>query len=58
MNPVLKMVLGAVVGAAFGLAVYKFIGCKTLACPLSANPYIAMILWGLLGLMLARYLST
>lgn len=56
MNPNLKIVAGAVAGMIIGYAVYRLIGCKTGTCPLSANPYIAMALWGLMGalVMLGR----
>ncbi len=54
MHPIMRMVIGAVIGAAVGFAIYKFIGCRTGGCPLSGNPYIAIFLWGLIGLLLAR----
>lgn len=53
MNPILRTVIGAVVGAAIGFAVYRFIGCRTGACPLSANPWVAMFLWGAMGALFA-----
>ncbi len=49
MNPLLRSVLGAVIGAGVGYAMYRFVGCKSGACPLTANPWIAMGLWGLMG---------
>ena len=49
MTPVLKTVIGAVVGAAVGYAMYRFVGCKSGACPLTANPWVAMAIWGLMG---------
>ena len=53
MNMALKIGLGAVVGAGLGLAIYKFVGCRTGACPLQANPWISMVVWGLMGALLA-----
>ena len=53
MSPVWRMVLGAVVGAGIGYAMYRFVGCRTGACPLTGNPYIAMAIWGLMGAFLA-----
>ena len=50
---IIRAVIGAVLGAAVGFAIYKFIGCRMGACPLSGNPYIAMLLWGFLGVMVA-----
>ena len=52
MNPLLKSVVGAVVGMAVGYVLYRFVGCKTGACPLTANPWVAMAIWGLMGLLL------
>ncbi len=52
MNPIAKAVIGAVVGAAVGYAMYRFVGCKSGTCPLTANPWVAMVIWGLMGLML------
>lgn len=49
MNPILKTIIGALVGVAIGYAVYRFIGCKTGACPLNSNPWISMLVWGMLG---------
>jgi hypothetical protein len=53
MNPLVKSVVGALVGAAVGYAMYRLVGCKTGACPLTANPWVAMAIWGLLGLMVS-----
>ena len=53
MNPIAKALLGAVIGAAVGYAMYRFVGCKSGACPLTANPWVAMVIWGLMGLMLS-----
>jgi uncharacterized membrane protein YedE/YeeE len=48
-----KAMLGGLIGALVGFGVYKFVGCKTGACPLSGNPWIATILWGLIGALMA-----
>ena len=53
MNQVVRIVLGAVAGAAIGFAIYKFVGCRTGACPLQANPWVSMFVWGLMGALLA-----
>ena len=53
MPPILKSVIGAAVGAAIGFLVYRFVGCKTGACPLTSNPWTAMVVWGLIGLVFA-----
>ena len=49
MSPVVKTLLGAVVGAAIGYAMYRFVGCKTGTCPLTANPWTSMLVWGIVG---------
>lgn len=53
MNPVWRAVVGGVVGGVLGLAMYRFVGCRTGACPLTANPFVAMFIWGLMGVLLA-----
>jgi len=40
-------IIATVIGGALGFAYYKFIGCRTGACPLTSNPYISII-WGAL----------
>ena len=52
MNVALRAVIGGLVGAGIGLAMYKFVGCRTGACPLTANPYVAMFLPELPAVML------
>lgn len=52
MNPI-RLIVGAVIGAGAGYCMYKFVGCRTGACPLTANPWTAMIVWGCMGAMLA-----
>jgi len=53
MSPLLKTLLGAVVGAAIGYAMYRFVGCKTGTCPITANPWTAMAVWGIFGAVFA-----
>jgi hypothetical protein len=49
----MRTLLGLVAGAAVGYAMYRFVGCRTGACPLTANPWVAMAVWGFLGAVLA-----
>ena len=49
MTPILKTILGAVAGATIGFLMYRFIGCKTGTCPLTANPWTSMVIWGIVG---------
>jgi hypothetical protein len=46
---IVRIIVGALIGAGIGFAMYKFIGCRTGACPLTGNPFVAMLLWGLMG---------
>ena len=49
MNALIRIAIGAIAGACVGYAMYRFVGCKTGACPLTANPLVSMILYGLIG---------
>ena len=53
MNPLLKSLVGLLAGAAVGFALYRFVGCKTGACPLTASPWTAMLVWGAVGAIVA-----
>lgn len=53
MSALVRTAIGAVIGVAVGFAMYRFVGCRTGACPLSANPWIAMFIWGVMGAMIA-----
>ena len=52
MISIVRIVIGAVIGAGIGYAMYKFVGCRTGACPLMGNPGISMMIWGLAGAMM------
>lgn len=50
MNSVLtRALIGGAIGAAVGFAMYKFVGCKTGACPIVANPWTSIVVYGLIG---------
>jgi hypothetical protein len=53
MKPIVIMTVSVLVGGALGYANYRFIGCKTGTCPLSANPWIStvygMVVGGMVG---------
>ena len=53
MTLLIRTLIGGAVGAALGFAMYKFVGCTTGTCPLTANPFIAMAIYGGIGAMLA-----
>ncbi|MBW7909493.1 MAG: hypothetical protein H3C50_11380 [Kiritimatiellae bacterium] len=47
-----KPVLGALIGAGIGFALYRFVGCKTGACPITASPWSSILVYGLLGALM------
>ena len=51
--PWMRIAVGLLVGAGVGFAMYKIVGCRTGTCPLTANPWLAMGIWGLMGALLA-----
>jgi uncharacterized membrane protein len=41
-------------GGAAGYAFYRFVGCKTGVCPITANPWISTLYGALIGVLLSR----
>lgn len=52
MNVAVKTLIGAVVGGIVGYAIYRYIGCRTGACPLQSNAYISVSLWAIVGALM------
>ena len=52
----LRLLLGAMVGAGLGFALYKVVGCSSGACPLMSNPIISTIYGSILGALFASSL--
>jgi len=50
---ILIMVLAAAAGAGAGYLWYRFVGCSSGGCPLTANPYLSAVWGALLGLLFA-----
>lgn len=48
-----KAVVGIVVGALGGFLWQRLVGCRTGACPLTANPWLSTLYGALLGLMVS-----
>ena len=49
MSHILKIILGAAAGGTLGFLYYKFVGCRTGACPIASNPWISTIAWAVIG---------
>ena len=49
---VLRVALGVIIGGALGFAYYKFIGCRTGACPITSNPWISTFYGALMGFLI------
>jgi hypothetical protein len=47
----LGILIGGVAGAAVGYAFYRFVGCRTGTCPLSGQPWTAMLMPALAGIL-------
>ena len=46
-------IISTIIGAGLGFAYYKFIGCRTGACPITSNPWISTVWGGLIGFLIA-----
>jgi hypothetical protein len=49
----LRLLIGAVVGAALGFGWHKLVGCSTGACPLTSNPVISTLYGMTVGALIA-----
>ena len=47
-----RIILGVVLGGLAGLAWHRLVGCRTGACPITANPYISASYGAMLGLLM------
>ncbi len=45
----LKPLIGMAVGGAVGYAIYRFVGCASGACPITANPWMSVFFWAVIG---------
>ena len=50
----LKSLLSMVGGGLFGYLYYKFIGCRSGACPLTSNPVISTVYGIMVGFFMSR----
>jgi hypothetical protein len=50
---ILRILIGAVVGAGLGFGWYKLVGCSTGACPLTSHPVVSSIYGAIMGALIA-----
>jgi hypothetical protein len=50
---VLRIVLSTLLGAAAGFAYYRFVGCRSGACPITSSPYVSTLYGAVMGYLLA-----
>jgi hypothetical protein len=46
---IVKVAIGIVLGGLAGFAMYRFIGCASGACPITANPWTSTIFGMIIG---------
>jgi len=51
----LRIALFAVGGALAGWLYYRFVGCRSGACPLTSNPIVSSLYGAALGVLFARW---
>jgi hypothetical protein len=51
----IKTGVGIVVGAIFGFAYYKLVGCSSGTCPITSNPYISTIWGAVMGALVSGF---
>ncbi len=52
-NKMTVRIISTIIGAALGFAYYKFVGCRSGACPITSNPYVSTIWGGLIGFLMS-----
>jgi hypothetical protein len=50
---ILRILIGAVVGAGLGFGWYKLVGCSSGACPLTSHPVVSTLYGMVLGALVA-----
>lgn len=49
----LRLALFVIVGATLGFEYHRFVGCRTGACPITANPHISTLYGAAMGFLLS-----
>jgi hypothetical protein len=55
MKPIFVYLIGGVVGAVAGYLYYRFVGCVTGACAITANPFSSSIYGAVLGAIISGF---
>ncbi len=55
MKSIFVYLIGGVVGAVAGYLYYRFIGCATGTCPITANPFSSSIYGAVLGALISSF---
>ena len=50
---IVRLVIGAVVGAVLGFGFYRFVGCASGTCPITSNPWLSTIFGAVLGALVS-----
>ena len=50
---IIRLIIGVVAGGLLGYGMYRFIGCSSGACPITANPWISTIFGMVIGALLS-----
>ena len=50
---IVRLIIGLVAGGLLGFGAYRFVGCSSGACPLTANPWISTIFGMVFGALLS-----
>jgi hypothetical protein len=50
---IVRLIIGVVAGGLLGYGMYRFIGCSSGACPITANPWISTIFGIVIGALLS-----
>lgn len=50
----MRLLLGVIIGGLLGYGVYRYIGCSSGACPITANPWISTLFGIAIGTILAQ----
>jgi len=50
---IIRLVAGIALGALLGFLYFRFVGCRTGACPITSNPFASIVFGALLGGLMA-----